>query len=34
MMPVNLRAPFCLMRTAAASLALRKGSVINVSSVN
>jgi NAD(P)-dependent dehydrogenase (short-subunit alcohol dehydrogenase family) len=34
MMAVNLRAPFRLMRAAAAPLAARKGSIVNVSSVN
>src|SRR5436309_12819230 len=34
MMAVNLRAPFRLMRAAAPHLAARKGSVVNVSSVN
>jgi NAD(P)-dependent dehydrogenase (short-subunit alcohol dehydrogenase family) len=34
MMAVNLRAPFRLMRAAAPYLARRKGSVVNVSSVN
>jgi NAD(P)-dependent dehydrogenase (short-subunit alcohol dehydrogenase family) len=34
MMAVNLRAPFRLMRAAAAHLAQRKGAVVNVSSVN
>lgn len=34
MMAVNLRAPFRLMRAAASALAARKGSVVNVSSVN
>ncbi|HEY7291633.1 MAG TPA: glucose 1-dehydrogenase [Vicinamibacterales bacterium] len=34
MMAVNARAPFRLMRTAAPHLAARKGSVVNVSSVN
>jgi NAD(P)-dependent dehydrogenase (short-subunit alcohol dehydrogenase family) len=34
MMAVNLRAPFRLMRGAAPHLAARKGSIVNVSSVN
>ena len=34
MMDVNLRAPFRLMRAAAPHLAERKGSIVNVSSVN
>jgi NAD(P)-dependent dehydrogenase (short-subunit alcohol dehydrogenase family) len=34
MMAVNARAPFRLMRAASAHLAARKGSVVNVSSVN
>jgi NAD(P)-dependent dehydrogenase (short-subunit alcohol dehydrogenase family) len=34
MMAVNLRAPFRLMRAAAPHLARRKGSIVNVSSVN
>jgi NAD(P)-dependent dehydrogenase (short-subunit alcohol dehydrogenase family) len=34
MMAVNLRAPFRLMRAAAPHLAARKGSIVNVSSVN
>jgi NAD(P)-dependent dehydrogenase (short-subunit alcohol dehydrogenase family) len=34
MMAVNLRAPFRLMRAAAPHLAARKGTVVNVSSVN
>jgi NAD(P)-dependent dehydrogenase (short-subunit alcohol dehydrogenase family) len=34
MMAINLRAPFRLMRAAAPHLAARKGSVVNVSSVN
>jgi NAD(P)-dependent dehydrogenase (short-subunit alcohol dehydrogenase family) len=34
MMAINLRAPFRLMRAAAPHLAERKGSVVNVSSVN
>jgi NAD(P)-dependent dehydrogenase (short-subunit alcohol dehydrogenase family) len=34
MMAINLRAPFRLMRAAAAALAARKGSIVNVSSVN
>ena len=34
MMAVNLRAPFRLMRSAAPHLTARKGSVVNVSSVN
>ena len=34
MMAVNLRAPFRLMRAAAPHLAVRRGSVVNVSSVN
>jgi NAD(P)-dependent dehydrogenase (short-subunit alcohol dehydrogenase family) len=34
MMAVNLRAPFRLMREAASHLAARKGTVVNVSSVN
>jgi NAD(P)-dependent dehydrogenase (short-subunit alcohol dehydrogenase family) len=34
MMAVNLRAPFRLMRAAASGLGARKGSVVNVSSVN
>jgi NAD(P)-dependent dehydrogenase (short-subunit alcohol dehydrogenase family) len=34
MMAINLRAPFRLMRAAAPHLAKRKGSVVNVSSVN
>ena len=34
MMAINLRAPFRLMREAAPHLAARKGSVVNVSSVN
>lgn len=34
MMDINLRAPFRLMRAAAAELKRRKGSVVNVSSVN
>jgi NAD(P)-dependent dehydrogenase (short-subunit alcohol dehydrogenase family) len=34
MMDVNLRAPFRLMRAAAPRLAERKGSIVNVSSVN
>jgi NAD(P)-dependent dehydrogenase (short-subunit alcohol dehydrogenase family) len=34
MMAVNVRAPFRLMRQAAPHLAVRKGSVVNVSSVN
>jgi len=34
MMTINLRAPFRLMRAAAPHLAERKGSVVNVSSVN
>jgi NAD(P)-dependent dehydrogenase (short-subunit alcohol dehydrogenase family) len=34
MMAVNVRAPFRLMRTAAPHLVRRKGSVVNVSSVN
>lgn len=34
MMAVNLRAPFRLMRAAAPALGARKGSVVNVSSVN
>ncbi len=34
MMAVNLRAPFRLMRAAASGLRARKGSVVNVSSVN
>jgi NAD(P)-dependent dehydrogenase (short-subunit alcohol dehydrogenase family) len=34
MMAVNLRAPFRLMRAAAPHLALRKGAIVNVSSVN
>ena len=34
MMAVNLRAPFRLMREAAPHLARRKGSIVNVSSVN
>jgi NAD(P)-dependent dehydrogenase (short-subunit alcohol dehydrogenase family) len=34
MMAVNLRAPFRLMRSAAPHLAARKGSIVNVSSVN
>ena len=33
-MAVNLRAPFRLMRAAAPHLTTRKGSVVNVSSVN
>ncbi len=34
MMAVNLRAPFRLMRAAAPALGARKGSIVNVSSVN
>ena len=34
MMAVNLRAPFRLMRAAAPHLTLRKGAIVNVSSVN
>ena len=34
MMAVNLRAPFRLMRAAAPHLTVRKGSIVNVSSVN
>jgi NAD(P)-dependent dehydrogenase (short-subunit alcohol dehydrogenase family) len=34
MMAINLRAPFRLMRAAAPHLAARKGSIVNVSSVN
>jgi NAD(P)-dependent dehydrogenase (short-subunit alcohol dehydrogenase family) len=34
MMAVNLRAPFRLMRASASALGARKGSVVNVSSVN
>jgi NAD(P)-dependent dehydrogenase (short-subunit alcohol dehydrogenase family) len=34
MMAINLRAPFRLMRAAAPHLASRKGSIVNVSSVN
>lgn len=34
MMEINLRAPFRLMRTAAAHLAARRGVIVNVSSVN
>jgi NAD(P)-dependent dehydrogenase (short-subunit alcohol dehydrogenase family) len=34
MMAINLRAPFRLMREAAPQLAARKGSIVNVSSVN
>jgi NAD(P)-dependent dehydrogenase (short-subunit alcohol dehydrogenase family) len=34
MMAINLRAPFRLMRVAAPHLAARKGSIVNVSSVN
>ena len=34
MMAINLRAPFRLMRAAAAQLTARKGAVVNVSSVN
>src|SRR5689334_7554566 len=34
MMDVNVRAPFRLMRTAAPHLAVRRGAIVNVSSVN